>query len=747
MEQIVTVRNRARFLPPSASGAVVARDRLDDLYRGATGRVLRMLAPPGYGKSTQMARWLASEPRQVGWIDVERVDNDPVVLAAAVARVLTGLEDGSTDTAWHEAFDGATTADQIAATLGTITDAVGQPYVLVLDDVHNLESLGSVAVLNAFAARLPESSTLVLCGRSHHEGGSVPRLRLRPGIVDVTAEHLALDATETDELLRSMDVHLNLEALTQVCDRFEGWAAGLRLAGLALKGAGERSWMLPDQVGDTTYVVDYLRSEWTGKLSPDDRQLLCEVACLNRFTGAMCDEVLGRAGSLAHLRRIHRDELLVLPLDQRDEWFRMHPLLTRWLSADLAETDRERWADIHRAAAAWWTEHGDIDLAVEHAVVIGDLETAERLVTDHGFTYLARGMGATVRRWLSLFPQAHATRSGGLCVITSLDALQIGDGARAVQWYEHLARLLASNDPLPTEAPLRRLADMLRITLAREPAHHLLPVAESLSGKLSGEVWDALVLYATGGLRFLRGDERAEEALASAAFIAGVNELFVHEANCTSARGIVADLTDDRETAVESGRRAAELVSRWPDEPPSTTAITDALASLNAARAGQRDLAVRHLESARGKLSAFATVAPWFNALCGLAMARAAVLVDDRATSRALLRDLDHALRLEGPHNGATPHLEALRASIEAARQLPSDPAWALTESELNVLQFLPTNLTLADIAAELFVSRNTVKSHVAAIYRKLDATSRSKAVDHARRTGLLDDRSSDIRD
>ena len=91
--------------------------------------------------------------------------------------------------------------------------------------------------------------------------------------------------------------------------------------------------------------------------------------------------------------------------------------------------------------------------------------------------------------------------------------------------------------------------------------------------------------------------------------------------------------------------------------------------------------------------------------------------------------------------------MEALRASIDAARQLPSDPAWALTEAELKVLQFLPTNLTLADIATRLFVSRNTVKSHVAAIYRKLDATSRSDAVDLARQTGLLEEGSTEGRD
>jgi LuxR family maltose regulon positive regulatory protein len=139
-------------------------------------------------------------------------------------------------------------------------------------------------------------------------------------------------------------------------------------------------------------------------------------------------------------------------------------------------------------------------------------------------------------------------------------------------------------------------------------------------------------------------------------------------------------------------------------------------------------------------LVTFHPVAPWFNVLGRLALARAALLVDDRTTSRSLLRELEHFLRAEPPKGGARLYLEDLRASVDAARQLPSDRAWALTEAELKVLQFLPTNLTLGDIATRLFVSRNTVKTHVAAIYRKLNATSRSEAVDLARRTGVLED-------
>jgi LuxR family maltose regulon positive regulatory protein len=62
----------------------------------------------------------------------------------------------------------------------------------------------------------------------------------------------------------------------------------------------------------------------------------------------------------------------------------------------------------------------------------------------------------------------------------------------------------------------------------------------------------------------------------------------------------------------------------------------------------------------------------------------------------------------------------------------------SLTTAELGVLHFLPTNLSLADIAKRLYVTRNTAKSHAAAIYRKLGVSSRGDAVTVAREAGLL---------
>jgi LuxR family maltose regulon positive regulatory protein len=80
--------------------------------------------------------------------------------------------------------------------------------------------------------------------------------------------------------------------------------------------------------------------------------------------------------------------------------------------------------------------------------------------------------------------------------------------------------------------------------------------------------------------------------------------------------------------------------------------------------------------------------------------------------------------------------LDVLAGSSPPAEAPPlRDP---LSDAELRVLRYLPTNLRASEIAAELVVSNNTVRTHMRHIYSKLDAHSRSEAVARARRLGLL---------
>ena len=93
-----------------------------------------------------------------------------------------------------------------------------------------------------------------------------------------------------------------------------------------------------------------------------------------------------------------------------------------------------------------------------------------------------------------------------------------------------------------------------------------------------------------------------------------------------------------------------------------------------------------------------------------------------------------------GPASGPSPQeARALRAQLSRDRGSGVPGASALTAAELRLLPLLSTHLSFPEIAAELFLSRYTIKSQAMSIYRKLGASSRSQAVARSRELGLLE--------
>jgi LuxR family maltose regulon positive regulatory protein len=134
-------------------------------------------------------------------------------------------------------------------------------------------------------------------------------------------------------------------------------------------------------------------------------------------------------------------------------------------------------------------------------------------------------------------------------------------------------------------------------------------------------------------------------------------------------------------------------------------------------------------------LSRLTDFSPWYQTETRIVIARALVRLDDVPAARAQMADAGRELRL-------TPDAPLL-AQWLAQAEIEADAAamsgrWPLTKTELRVLQYLPGHLSFPKIAEELFLSLNTVKTHVRSIYLKLDVSSRAEAVACAREAGLL---------
>jgi DNA-binding NarL/FixJ family response regulator len=130
---------------------------------------------------------------------------------------------------------------------------------------------------------------------------------------------------------------------------------------------------------------------------------------------------------------------------------------------------------------------------------------------------------------------------------------------------------------------------------------------------------------------------------------------------------------------------------------------------------------------------------PYLAVQARIELARCHLALGDVTAARMLLREVDQILTRRPGLGVVVQQADDMRAELSAARDTSAPRASALTVAELRLLPMLSTHLSFPEIAREVFLSCNTIKSQAYSIYRKLGASSRSQAVTRSRELGLLE--------
>jgi LuxR family transcriptional regulator, maltose regulon positive regulatory protein len=300
----------SKLRSPSARPGIVSRTALvERLLTSSAAPVICVVAPPGYGKSTLLAQWSGRLGTRVGWVSVDRRDNDPVVLLTYIAAALDRVE--PIDPGLFQAL-----TSPAVSVVGTVVprfvsavSAMDGPVALVLDHVELLENPVCLDAVAELALGLPEGSRLALASRRTPRL-PVALLRAQGQLMEVGVEELAMDALEASALLEAAGVALSDAEMAEIVGQTEGWPVGLYLAALALKAGGRWGDAGYSFGGDDRFVADDLDSELLGQLPAEQVVFLTRTAVLERMCGPLCDAVLGTSGS-GQAERIHaRDQCL-----------------------------------------------------------------------------------------------------------------------------------------------------------------------------------------------------------------------------------------------------------------------------------------------------------------------------------------------------------------------------------------------------------------------------------------------------
>ncbi len=439
---------------PHPRPGVVARPRLvHRLSHGVQGRLTLVSAPAGFGKTTLLASWLAQtsdEDRAVAWLSLDPSDHDPLAfwtgVVTALRQAVPGIDQRALDllTASPDA-----TVPALTAVLNDLAAAPG-PVWLVLDDYHHVDGRAVAAGMAFLLEHLPAHVHVVLSTRADPD---LPLGRWRAGgeLVEVRAADLRFTSGEaTDYLDAAAPVPLTAAQVQALEDRTEGWIAALQLAALSLQGRADVATFITGFTGDDRYVVDYLVEEVLARQPEQVREFLLFSAVLDRLSGPLCDAVLGRGDAVAMLRTLERDNLFLVALDDRREWFRYHQLFRDVLLARLIAEQPELAPVLHARAAEWFEQHGFTDEAVEHALLAGDVHRATTLVELAVPEIRRHRHEAKMQDWLSALPDDVVRGSPVLSVFAAALRLTAGDLDAALPWLDD-AELALAAPPTPDE--------------------------------------------------------------------------------------------------------------------------------------------------------------------------------------------------------------------------------------------------------------------------------------------------------
>lgn len=713
-----TRRTRSVARPESAArdsqvreGFISRGSLVGALMRTSTERLVALVAPHGYGKSSLVDEWASRDPRHfVRLTASELEDDDPDLIAtqASVRAMMRSL------------------------------DAQGRRFVLVLDDAHLIAPAGLRRFVDQVLRELPEGCLLALASVSQ-PALAFGRLRAKRMLMEIGVDDLAMTPAEASMLLRQTGVELDFSSVQTLVRRTEGWPAALYLAALSVREQADPCVAVASFRGDDYRLAEYLRDEVYSGWSADLLDFAIRTSVLDELSGPLCDAVLARKRSAVRLAELAEATPLLRPLDPARERYRWHALVRDAFRASLRRTEPDKARVLHTRASGWYHRQGETDRAIAHAVYAGDPVLTGDLLWAGIVGYVTRGQNEMVQHWLGRFSRSELAAYPPLGLSAAYSFLAAGDAAEARRCAVAVAAAVDRGSPAPVNGSLTAGLAGIEAMVAPAGVADMAAAAElACTLESRDSAWRPIYLFLHGtALHLGGGGPAADRLLAEAADLSAAVAPSVMSM-CLAQAAMIAIERRDWEAAADLTDRAGKAIEERGLADYPVSALAFAASAAVRAHEGRADEAKRDLRRGTDLLAALGDFIPWYGAEARILLAHASLRLADISGARTLLAE---ASRLARRTQGAVVFQrwfdDAWSYMDEMAESSLAGPS-SLTIAELRILRFLPSHRSFREIAAQLGVSANTVKTQAHAVYRKLGAASRSEAVARALDAGLL---------
>jgi LuxR family maltose regulon positive regulatory protein len=412
------------YLPALRSPSLVPRPHLvKKLDAGLDGRLTLVSAPAGFGKTMLVSEWARGCGQPVAWFSIDKNDNDPLQFWSyfiAALRTIPILMESAVGEAAQTALE-STQSPSIESLLSILINEIADvpdPFVLVLDDYHEIEVSSIHEQLAFLLQHQPPQMHLIIASRSDPPL-NLSRLRGRGQLAELRTEDLRFRPNETAVFLNEvMGLHLSADDIAALEARTEGWIVGLQMAALSMRGRDDEhvADFVTSFTGSHRYVLDYLSDEVLSRQPEQIQTFLLQTALLGRLSGPLCDAVTKQGNGQEVLQRLDTANLFLVRLDDERRWYRYHHLFADLLRSRLERSQPDLAPILHLRASAWYEANGLLSEAVGHAFAAGDINHVATMLEGNALSLIGAKHLKTSLGWLKALPSEVVYERPWLCI-------------------------------------------------------------------------------------------------------------------------------------------------------------------------------------------------------------------------------------------------------------------------------------------------------------------------------------------
>lgn len=424
-----------KLTPPPIRDGVLLRPDLQALLSEVRIHPLTLVvAPAGYGKTTLLSQWVQELQRTnapVCWLTLDGGERYPAMFLAYLIRAFQTVVPQLGEEAWR-VLSGASNLQRdwplVAGSLcSDLQRLLPTTTFLFLDDLHQVTESAVISQMLSYLLRAaPPTLHIVTAARRTPTFAPISRMRTEGQLLELTQRDLHLSLDEARQILAAQEVTLNDADLALLLNRTEGWALSIQLAARALASQPleRRTNFLQTLAGSQQQLLSYLATEVLADLPTELIEFLRLVAIPERFDTALLSEVLQRDDVGYLLGRAQALGLPILPLDERGDMLRFHPLWRELLlrpdvatlghadpTAASANDDAPPHGELPPSISALHLRfgqaleaRGDLDEAMSHYANAGATAELARALRQRAWPLLQSPRRESVRRWLEQLP-------------------------------------------------------------------------------------------------------------------------------------------------------------------------------------------------------------------------------------------------------------------------------------------------------------------------------------------------------